>query len=486
MRWLCWVWLACTLAGAQTASAAGPRAAEWNRSRRRFSLSRTPDSRRRPPHSPRICAPARSTSCATGSVSATACVSDFWAAIATSCPRRSVPSRRAPTIRRIRPAPLAHRREPVPSVCATRSCIQESTSSFTRPMGCSSTDFEVAAGADSSRIALDVRGADRLYVDAAGDLVVHAGTQTLRQRRPVAYQDVGGGRRFVDASYRITSGRVRIALGPYDRRRRLVIDPSLAYSTFVGGASDDGYGDAHGAAVAVDASGAVYAAINYQPSSTGTDVFIAKFAAGTHALVYSTVVAGTSTDRANAIAVAPDGSVYVAGETISSDFPFLNAYQQGPTLSFAPFLLRLNPDGTLAFATLFSLSGSGRAVIAAPDGSAVWLARRAMPRCSRAPARCSPSTPAKPMRSSRGSALPVCQSPRRFSVAPAATSRLRSRSDRTMRFTSAGRQRRRTCPRHPAPSRRRRASAYVTISTLQSRVRTAGRDARAMRHNSAT
>ncbi len=41
-------------------------------------------------------------------------------------------------------------------------------------------------------------------------------------------------------------------------------------------------------------------------------------------------------------------------------------------MSFAPFLLRLNPDGTLAFATLFSLSGSGRAVIAAPDGSAVW------------------------------------------------------------------------------------------------------------------
>lgn len=234
-------------------------------------------------------------------------------------------------------------------------------------------DFDVAAGADSTRIALEVRGADRLSVDAAGDLVVQAGAHTLRQHRPVAYQDIDGGRRSVDARYQIARGRVRIALGPYDRRRRLVIDPSLVYSTFVGGASDDGYSfGVTGAAVNVDASGAAYAAISYRGSSTNTDVFIAKFAAGTHALVYSTMLGGTNEDHAYDIAVAPDGSVYVTGDTASGDFPFLNAYQQGTPAPSAPFLLRLNPDGTLAFATLFSMWGLGRAVIAAPDGSAFW------------------------------------------------------------------------------------------------------------------
>ncbi len=292
MRWLCWVWLAWTLAGAQTASAAGPR-------------------RRVEPVTP----PILFESNAGQSSSA----SPFTAHLRTGQVdllrdgfrigdgvrvrflggnRNVVPEAVGPVAahanyfvgsdpRRWRIAASQYERVRYTQLYPGIDVVFHATD------GLLEYDFEVAAGADSSRIALDVRGADRLYVDAAGDLVVHAGTQTLRQRRPVAYQDVGGGRRFVDASYRITSGRVRIALGPYDRRRRLVIDPSLAYSTFVGGASDDGYGDAHGAAVAVDASGAAYAAINYQPSSTGTDVFIAKFAAGTHALVYSTVVAGT-------------------------------------------------------------------------------------------------------------------------------------------------------------------------------------------------
>ncbi len=236
-------------------------------------------------------------------------------------------------------------------------------------------DFEVAPGGDPSRIALDVRGASRMYVDAAGDLVVCAGARTVRQRRPVAYQDVDGVRRPVDVRYRLAGRRVRLALARYDRGRHLVIDPVLVYSTYVGGASDEAYRDGFvlGAAIDVDAAGAAYTAIGYRGSAPSRDVFIAKFAAGTHALVYSTVLGGTGEEHAFAIAAAPDGSVYVTGETDSFDFPFLNPYQQpGGTAFSAPFLLRLAPDGTLAFATLFSLSGSGRALAAAPDGSVFW------------------------------------------------------------------------------------------------------------------
>ncbi|MGA2595185.1 MAG: SBBP repeat-containing protein [Bryobacteraceae bacterium] len=43
---------------------------------------------------------------------------------------------------------------------------------------------------------------------------------------------------------------MRFALGAYDRRRRLVVDPSLVYSTYLGASSFN-----YGQAVAVDSQG---------------------------------------------------------------------------------------------------------------------------------------------------------------------------------------------------------------------------------------
>src|SRR5262249_25246846 len=56
-------------------------------------------------------------------------------------------------------------------------------------------DFVVAPGAEPSAIRLNVSGAERLEIDPAGNLVVYAGGQQLRQHKPFTWQDVGGVRR---------------------------------------------------------------------------------------------------------------------------------------------------------------------------------------------------------------------------------------------------------------------------------------------------
>ncbi len=117
-------------------------------------------------------------------------------------------------------------------------------------------DFRVAPGADPRAVSLRFDGADKLDVDANGDLLLKLGESVVRQPKPFVYQEVAGARREVEAGYALDAdGRVRFAVGEYDRGATLVIDPVLVYSTYLGGSGgDQGWG------VAVDSAGNAYIA----------------------------------------------------------------------------------------------------------------------------------------------------------------------------------------------------------------------------------
>ncbi len=107
-------------------------------------------------------------------------------------------------------------------------------------------DFVVAPGADPSSICLGFAGAERVEIDAAGDLVLHLGDpggvspgSTLRQHAPFVYQELGGQRQEVASRFVLEGEQVRFALGAYDAGRPLVIDPVLSYSTYLGGRGRD-------------------------------------------------------------------------------------------------------------------------------------------------------------------------------------------------------------------------------------------------------
>src|SRR5207248_11207799 len=84
--------------------------------------------------------------------------------------------------------------------------------------------------------------------------------------RPAAFQHVGSSKREVASSYQLLGhNRVAFTLAEYDRSKKLVIDPTLVYSTYFGGSTGatsqdtdpDAGADAFGA-VAVDSSGNAY------------------------------------------------------------------------------------------------------------------------------------------------------------------------------------------------------------------------------------
>ena len=231
-------------------------------------------------------------------------------------------------------------------------------------------DFVVAAASDPRQIRVRFEGAERIDVDAAGDLVLRIAGGEIRQRAPFAYQQRGGSRHAVHARYQRHGAReFRIALGAYDTSLPLIIDPVLAWSTYLGGSGTDA---AH--AITVDAGGNAYvtgttSSINFPTANSvqsanagGFDAFVTKFNAAGTALVYSTYLGGSGTDSGQGIAVDGAGNAYVAGWTDSPNFPVANPLQAAIGGSLDAFVTKLNAAGTaLVYSTYLGGSGSDQA-----------------------------------------------------------------------------------------------------------------------------
>src|SRR2546430_616141 len=167
-------------------------------------------------------------------------------------------------------------------------------------------DVVVRPGGDPNRIVLGVQGADRLEVDAQGDLVLRTASGSIRQRKPVIYQEVNGVRMEIRGGYVLRdTHRVGFRVTAYDPSRPLVIDPVIIYSTYLGGAGND-----NASSVAVDAAGNAYvtgitsSTINFPTtagafqtiSGGGSDAFVTKLNPTGSVLLYSTYPRGRDLD----------------------------------------------------------------------------------------------------------------------------------------------------------------------------------------------
>src|SRR5205085_6150837 len=165
------------------------------------------------------------------------------------------------------------------------------------------------------------------------------------------------------------------ALARYDRRRPLVIDPQLVYSTYLGGSSAD-----QAFAIAVDSSAAAYVAgvtpsanfpsVNPVHSVGGSlDAFITKiFGSGT-SLVYSTYFGSGGNDKALGIALDSTGAAYVTGTTLGNNFPTLGPFQAASGGDWDAFVTKFTPAGALAYSSYLGGSGLDTAQGIAVDSS---------------------------------------------------------------------------------------------------------------------
>ena len=219
-------------------------------------------------------------------------------------------------------------------------------------------DVILQPGADASKLRFDLHGFKRIHLNKDGDLILSTPDGDLVEHKPIVYEESQGHRRTIEARYVLYSAtQFGFALGPHSKNSRVVIDPVLTYSTFLGGASDDA-----ARAIAVDSAGNAYLT-GYTYSSdfpvsnpsqalkAVTDVFVAKINPAGTALVYATYLGGTGASEANAIVVDNSGNAYITGSTFLEGFPVTPGAQQSHGL-YGIFVSKLDPSGSaLIFST---------------------------------------------------------------------------------------------------------------------------------------
>ncbi|MGH9720011.1 MAG: SBBP repeat-containing protein, partial [Bryobacteraceae bacterium] len=182
----------------------------------------------------------------------------------------------------------------------------------------------------------------------------------------------------VQSRFRLSGEVLGFDVGHYDRDLPLFIDPTLSYSTYLGGGGSD-----KATAVAVDSFHNAYLtgftdSLDF-PATTGAlrtttgggnDAFVVKLNATGTAVLWATYLGGSGDDRGFSIAVDGAGSAYVAGWTQSANFPTKTPKQASSGGGRDAFVAKLSPNGaSLVYSTYLGGAGSDTANGIAIDSS---------------------------------------------------------------------------------------------------------------------
>lgn len=151
-------------------------------------------------------------------------------------------------------------------------------------------------------------------------------------------------------------------------------DPDLAWSSFLGGTGSD---KANGIAIAPDGSARIVGwtdstDINGATNANagGFDAFIARVTAA-GALAWVTYIGGSENDLGNEVVVDEAGNAYIVGDTRSSDLPANTNNHQG---GFDAFVTKVDGNGNITWSTYLGGSGLDNGFDIALNGTAVAVA----------------------------------------------------------------------------------------------------------------
>jgi gliding motility-associated-like protein len=238
-------------------------------------------------------------------------------------------------------------------------------------------DWIIAPGATPDSIALEFEGASCSLVhrEHGTDLLIETSVQTVVEKQPYAYQILDGAMREIRCDYVLEGNVIRFRVGRYDHSLPLIIDPEVAFSTFIGSVADNWGFTACDDANENMIAGSIAFAPGY-PTTTGAfsstfigaannyfDIAISKFNSDGSQLLYSTYFGGGRQETPHSVIADSQNRMIVFGATGSPDFPIsAGAYQPmllgGPASNIQFIDAQEYPLGTDLFVSKFNEDGT--------------------------------------------------------------------------------------------------------------------------------
>ncbi|WP_317899882.1 DUF7948 domain-containing protein [Aurantibacillus circumpalustris] len=262
-------------------------------------------------------------------------------------------------------------------------------------------DYYVSANSNYKNIQLEYKGADKIYVNDKGQLIVETPLGIIKEEKPLVLQN----NKKLNATWLVKGNTVSFNIKNVDSSLPLIIDPMVRlWGTYYGGTGDDQtFHVTNDAAGNVFMSGWTTSSGNmattgahqniFSGGSNTYDAFLVKFNS-TAVRQWATYYGGTGVDYGYEVNCDASGNVFVVGETTSSTTGVIataGAHQVVYGSSSAPanqgdgFLVMFNSSGIRQWGTYYggekpdavnglSLDNSGNIYIIGSSQSTLGIA----------------------------------------------------------------------------------------------------------------
>ncbi|MEI6090665.1 MAG: SBBP repeat-containing protein [bacterium] len=234
-------------------------------------------------------------------------------------------------------------------------------------------DFIVGPKSNPNQIKLKFSGQDDISISKDSELCLTTRFGEIKHTKLLVYQMVNGQKTAIKSAFvSLADNTFKFEIGAYDKSRELVIDP-LIYSTYIGTSDND---RAFEMTLAPDGK-PIIVGLSWNssyPTSSGayqktvkgnSDGILTKMNDDCTAVLFSTFYGGSQWEEPRGIDYDTEGNIYIAGETMSTDFPVSSmAYQKtaGGNNQSDAFVLKFSSDGSqLIFSTYLGTAQADQA-----------------------------------------------------------------------------------------------------------------------------
>ena len=227
-------------------------------------------------------------------------------------------------------------------------------------------DFIVSPGADYTNIKIKIKGAKKIKMNEAGDVIIQTPLGDIVEGKPIVYQK---GKQLA-ASWVVYKNQLSFFIPDYDPNYQIIIDPPVRnWGTYYGGIINgtrltvntvDKFGNVFLLGT-TQSTQYIATAGAFQTTMSGSNsYYISKFNVN-GVRQWGTYYGGSALESSATCASDLNGNVYFCGLSTSHDIPTSTGAHQPNIVSIAgvdAFLGKLNPNGIRLWATYYGGIGS--------------------------------------------------------------------------------------------------------------------------------